>query len=221
MKKYLPILKKTPLFYGIDEKGIEELLESLSAFVKTYEKDEIIFQENDKIDHLSIVLKGMVKILKHDYFGNINIITTLTTSDTFAEVFVFAGLNKTEVTAVTMEKSEILFLDYKNIITSSNTSSFQHKILENIIKNLAEKNLVLKQKIEFISKRDIKSKILSYLSYMASQKSNDTFKIPFDRQGLADFLCVDRSALSRVLSELKKDGIIDYKKNIFKIRKNL
>lgn len=222
MKNYLKILKNTPLFEGLNDDDILNLLTCLSYSIKTYEKNRIILREGDDISHIAIILNGRVNILKEDYFGNVNIITTLKKADTFAEVFVLSGLGTSEVTAISIEKSKILFLNFEKIISACNMSCpFHNKIIENTVKSLAQKNLLLRQKIEFISKRNIKTKVLSYLSYMAKKNNSDVFTIPFDRQGLADFLYIDRSALSRVLSELKNKGIIDYKKNKFKLIKNL
>lgn len=220
MKKYINILKNVQLFYDINESDIESLLKCLSAHVKTYEENTIIINEGDPITDIGLIVSGRAEVQTLDYFGNTNIMASLSPGDSFAEIFVSAGLDKSLASVVAKEKSEVMFINFSKLLSScSSTCIFHQLLIKNLIKNIAEKNLLLKNKIDFISKRNIESKIMSYLLSQAKNSGNSKFIIPFDRQGLADYLCVDRSALSRVLSKLKKDGFIDYNKNQFSILK--
>lgn len=218
METYYKNIKNIAIFEGIKEEEIENLLKCLEAYKKKFLKNQTILSEGDIVDRIGIVLKGSVSVFKIDYFGNTNIITALKKGETFAEVLVCADIAQSPVNVQCIEDSEILFIDFKKIISGVGIScEFHQKILGNMLKNLAKRNLLLNQKINLISKRDIRSKVLSFLNIVATKNKNAEFEIQYDRQSLADYLCVDRSALSRVLSELKKEGIIDFKKNKFKI----
>lgn len=212
------VLSKVSLFDGIKESEISFLLGCLSVRKKFVERNGIIFNEGDFISEIGIVLSGSIKVQNVDYFGNTNIITTIQEFESFGEVLQCSGNNISLVSTIAIEDSEIMFIDFNKIINKCSLNcNFHQKIIENLIKNLANKNLLLKQKIDLLSKRDLKNKVLSFLTEQATKYKSNEFEISYDRQALADYLFVDRSALSRVLSDLKKEGKIEYNKNRFKI----
>lgn len=217
MDEKLNILRKNKLFEGINE-NLEEVLSCLGTLEKSYLKDEVILLAGTPIKSLGIIIKGEIQILREDYMGNRTILTELNPGQIFGESFACAGLLESPVTVLAKKKSDIVFLGIHRIIaTCSNNCPFHNKIIENLLKLLARKNILLNDKNQLLSQRSIRDKVMSYLSTNAQKKGTSTFEIPFTRNELADFLCVDRSALSRVLSQLQKEGVIHYHKDQFKI----
>ena len=136
----------------------------------------------------------------------------------FGEAFVLSGISKIPLSVKTSETTTVLFIDKDRVMTPcSSACDFHMGISKNLIRILASKNVFLTERLEHISKRTLKDKVLSYLSSEAAKSGNLIFEIPFNRQELADYLSSDRSALSAVLSNLKNEGIIDYHKNKFKL----
>ncbi len=218
MKKYLSILKKNPLFYGIAEDDLENMLSCLSVNVKNFSKNEIIYMAGNKISKIGIVVDGGVQIIKEDILGNRNIIAQIVIGQIFGEAFACAEIDKLPISVIASVNCTVMFIDYKKVIyTCNNSCIFHHRLLENMLGILATKNILLNNKIECISKRTIREKALSYLLAQAQQQGKRSFKIPFNRQELADYLCVDRSALSNELSKLRVEGIIEFNRCEFNI----
>lgn len=218
MKKYLNILRKNCLFTGIDENDLENMLGCLSANVKSFSKNEIIYMAGNKISKVGIVVDGRVHLVKEDILGNRNIIAQIDIGQMFGEAFACAGTDNLPISVMASVNCTVMFIDYKKVITTCNNScTFHHRLLENMLNILAMKNILLNNKIEHISKRTIREKVLSYLLEQAQQQGKTSFKIPFNRQELADYLCVDRSALSNELSKLRDEGKIEFNRCEFSI----
>ena len=218
MKEYFGILKKCVLFFGIDESNLCNLLDCLNAKVLSFMKNQVIIEEGTPAKYFGIVLSGSVSITKLDYFGNKSIISVIEPSDLFGESFACAETKAVSVSVVAQNDSEIMLIDCKRIIHScSNSCEFHSRIIYNLLKILAEKNLMFNQKIEITSKRTTREKLMTFLSFQAAKNSSNSFYIPFDRQSLADYLEVDRSGLSCEIGKLRKEGIIESKRNYFKI----
>jgi len=216
MEKYLETLKKVTLFKNIDENEIVSLLSCLSSEIKKYKKTNVIFSEGDIVDRIGIILSGEVQVIKEDYYGNRNIVTVLTEGNLFGETFVCSDVRILPISVVCVTDCTVMFIDYKKLITTcSKACSFHNKLILNMLRIVANKNIFLNQKIEFVSKRSTREKLLSYLSAEAKSAGNNNFNISLDRQELADYLFVERSAMSAELSKLKKDKIITYNKNNF------
>lgn len=202
-------------------KEIENMLKCLDVRIKKYTKGETIIHAGEKISDICILLNGLAHIVQEDYWGKKIILSEVNVSGVFAEVFSTLGI-KSEVNVLAIEDSEIMFLDIGNLITiCSHTCNYHNKLLQNLLKSIAEKNLKMTQKMTHIGKRSIREKLLSYLSSQSIKHGSSKFNIPFNRQDLADYLCVDRSALSSEISKLKKEGIIDSRKNEFEIIKKI
>lgn len=220
MEKYFDIIKKSMLFDGISEKEYAGLLKCLGAACLHFSKNETVLQEGEAAGHIGLVLSGCVEVVQEDYYGNHNIMTIIKPGQLFAEVFACALAGKLPVSVVTVCESEIMLLDCKRIIyTCENACEFHHHLTRNLLRIVAGKTLLLNQKIEIISKRTTREKLLAYLQLQAKENGRDSFIIPYDRQGLADYLGVDRSAMSAELSRLKREGRIEYKKSCFTLRK--
>lgn len=218
MKKYLNILKKCPLFEGIDDTELLGLLSCLGAKVDFFDKKYTVICEGNSARYIGIVLSGSVQIMQVDYFGNRNIITEIGEGDMFGEAFACAEMKKIPVNIIAAEPSEIMLIDSRHILlTCSNACGFHQKLIFNLMKDLAEKTLVFHSKLDIISKKTTSEKLMAYLMNEARVQGKNSFLIPFDRQELADFLGVDRSGLSVEIGKLKRARIIDNHKNHFTI----
>ncbi len=216
MENYFNLVCQNSLFEGISRGDFETMFSCLSPLVKTYEKNEYLLHMGDNINSLGIVISGEIMITKVDERGNENIINKMTAGEMFAEVFVCADIFHSPVSIIAETKSEILFLDYRKVIsTCSATCVFHQKLIANMLKVIAGKTLYLNQKLDILSKKTLRGKILAYLNY--ERKGRDRFKIDLNREELANFLCADRSALSAELSKMQKDKLIRYNKNEFEI----
>ncbi|MBO5212262.1 MAG: Crp/Fnr family transcriptional regulator [Clostridia bacterium] len=216
MKKYSRILKKCPLFDGIEEDDLFRMLNCLGATVKSFDKKYAIFAEGDPAKYIGIVLSGSVQIIQNDYYGNRSILSSIESAQVFAEAFACAGLSTIPVTVIANEPCEIMLIDCNHILqVCSNNCKFHNKLIFNLMKDIAVKTIIFHQKIDVISKRSTREKLVTYLFQQSKKAQSDSFDIPFNRQELADYLEVDRSGLSVEISKLKKEGIINNQKRHF------
>ncbi|MFV0518573.1 MAG: Crp/Fnr family transcriptional regulator [Aminipila sp.] len=220
MKRYLSLLKQNPLFIGINENEIEPMMNCLLASFKSFKKNEIVYMEGDRADKVGIVAEGGIYIINDDILGNRNIIAEAKKGSLFGEAFACANMERFPVSVVAAMDCSVIFIDYKKVVTTcSHSCTFHQKLLENMLRIIAEKNILLNNKIMHLSKRTTREKVMSYLLFRAGQTGKEHFKIPFNRQEFADYLCVDRSALSAELSRMQNEGIINFNKNEFKLIK--
>ena len=211
-------MKKSKLFDGIKEEEIAALLDCLSAKPRKFEKNDFVFTAGDSPAVTGIVLEGRLQILKEDYWGNRTIIDALLPGDVFGETFSCAEMDSAPVSVMAVENTSVLILDYQKLTTTCSTScQFHTRVIRNMMKILAEKNINLMQKIEHITKRTTRDKLLSYLSAQALMRGSSSFIIPFNRQELADYLSVDRSAMSAELCKMRDSGLIQFQKNRFSL----
>lgn len=216
MEKISSMLKDVPLFMQIPQTELAHLLESLTITTKAYQKGESILVEGASVHTLNLVLSGEVIIQQEDIFGNTTIISKVGEKDLFAESYVCGNPTQLPVSVIAAEVTQILLIDYQKILLAHDTRS-NAQLIKNILQIIAEKNSKLVQRMSFITKRTIREKVLAYLSTMAKQKNSASFVIPYNRQELADFLAVDRSALSKELGKLQKEGLLTFKKNQFQL----
>lgn len=218
MLKYLEILKKCPLFDGIEENNLIKMLSCLGAKVLNFDKKFTVFSEGSKAKYLGIVLSGSVQTVLIDYDGNRSILSNMEASEVFAEDYACAEISAIPVTVVANEPSEVMFIDCSHILhTCSNNCGFHQQLIYNLMKDLATKTIMFHQRVEVTSKRTTREKLMTYLSIEAKKCSSNSFDIPFDRQELADYLEVDRSGLSAEISKLRSEGILESSKNHFRL----
>ena len=218
MKKYLNILKNCPLFEGIEDTELLVMLHCLGAKVESFDKKYTVLPEGAKAKHIGIVLSGSVQIIQVDFYGNRSILGNIGVSDMFAEAFACAELEAMPVTVVANEQSEIMLISSDHILhTCANNCGHHRQLIFNLMKDLAKKTIVFHQKIDIISKRTTRDKLMTYLMLEAKKAGSESFEIPFDRQELADFLEVERSGLSAEISKLRREGIIDSNKKWFEL----
>lgn len=216
MKEYYPALKNSILFQGISQKELSAMLHCLSAYEKTYDKGEFLIQSGQAVDSIGFILTGSVMILKDDCWGNRSIITKLKPGHLFGEAYACSAGTLAAVNVIACEHTAVLFLNVRRITTvCSSACGFHTRLIRNLLSVLANNALMLNQKIEHISQRTTREKLLAYLSEQALSTGAHSFSIPFNRQELADYLCVDRSAMSGELSRMQKEGILRFSKNHF------
>lgn len=217
MEEFFDILKEVELFERMEEKDIVSMLSCMNAKVIRVKKDEIVLMEGSTIKHIGIILGGRLHIEKSDMDGERTLIASLSTGDFFGEALCCAGVTESPVSAVADMDSAVMRIEFRRILhTCPNTCLFHTQLIENMLRIMARKNLMLQNRMDFISKRTLRAKILTYLKSF-HVKLGCEFTIPFNREELANFLCVDRSALSHELSRMKKDGIIEYQRSSFKL----
>ena len=218
MKKYLEILKNCVLFDKIGDENLIRMLGCLGATVTSFDKKYTIFVEGSPARFIGIVLSGSAQILQVDYYGNRSILSNVGPGEVFAEAFACAEVRALPVTVVANEPCEIMMIDCSHILhTCQNNCGFHQQLIFNLMKDLASKTIMFHQRIDVTSKRTTREKLMTYLTLQAKFADSRSFDIPFDRQELADYLEVDRSGLSAEISKLKKEGILDSRKNHFEL----
>lgn len=189
------ILKTSPLFAGIDANQLESLLICLNAVKRKFHKDEFIFLAGSKATSVGIVVSGGVRVLQEDFWGRRMILAQLDPGELFGEAFSCAEKDALPVSVIASEASEVMLIDYRKIVTTcSSTCIFHTKLVMNMMRILAEKNILLTRKIEHLSKRTTRDKLLSFLSARAVSTGNTTVEIPFNRQELRGTARVRQSA---------------------------
>lgn len=212
------ILFKTKIFRNISKEDIQSLLKCLGAYERNYKKGEIIYTAGDTISSMGLIITGYVLIQQTDLWGNLNIFGHVGPGQVFAETYACVPGEKLMVDVISVKESRILFLDVQKILTTCPSAcSFHSQLISNLLTIMSVKNLNLSRKINYISHKSIRDRLLSYLSFQAVEHNSYAFEIPFNRQELADYLCVDRSALSNELGKMKREGILTCRKNYFEL----
>ena len=218
MYSFFEIIQQCPLFAEIADADLQKLLTCLSAAQRSYAKGEPIFIAGDTIHSVGVVLSGGVHITQEDYWGNRTILAHVEPGQLFGEAFSCAEIDSLPVSGVAAEASMVLLLDYARIITTcSHACNFHTQLVKNMLKTIARKNILLTQKMEIVAHRTTKERLLAYLSAQALRAGRNRFTIPFNRQELADYLSVERSAMSTVLSQMQAEGLLRTNKNEFEI----
>lgn len=212
------MFSKISLFKGIEFSDINSVLSCINSISKDFSKGEIVLQEGDNFNKIGIVLSGRLQIIKEDYYGNRNIISNLFEGDLFGESLAFSTSNAAPITVLCSTDASVIFLDSKRIISPCEHScTFHNTLIFNLVHIISNKNVNLNNKIDILTQHTTRDKILNFLYLESKKRNSNHFDINFNRQELADYLSVNRSALSNELSKLKKDGIIDFDKNEFVI----
>ena len=216
MDKYLPVLKRTQLFSGIGEKEITAMLHCLQAKLHTYEKGESVFRQGEYLNDIAVLVHGSLHIQRDDYWGHHSIINTIHVEEMFGEAYAApdSGAILNDVAAI--EDSAIVLFDINKILTTCPSAcKFHSTVIKNLYFAISAKNRSLMQKLSHMSNRSTREKLMSYLSEEAKKQNSSTFSIHFNRQQLADFLSVDRSAMSNELCKMRDEGLLQFHKNNF------
>lgn len=213
------MLRGTVLFRGCSQEDIKEMLACLGARVRRFEKGETILRAGDTAAFMGLVLSGAVNIEYDDVWGARAILGRAGPGGMFAETYAFTPDEKLMVSVVAAEASEALTIEARRILSSCPGSCTHHAVLiRNLLQVSAQKNLELSRHILHTTPKSIRGRLLSYFSEQVRRGGSCSFTIPFNRQQLADYLGVDRSALSAELSKMRADGLIDYDRSSFFVR---
>lgn len=218
MKKYFDILRKCPLFSQIEDENLITMLGCLDAKVESFDKKYTILAEGNPAKFIGIILSGSAQIIRIDYYGNRSILSEIRPSEVFGEAFACAETPSLPITVVANEPCEVMLIDSNRILhTCSNHCGFHQQLIFNLMKDLAKKTIMFHQKIEIISQRSTREKLMAYLMIQAKKSGSNSFDISFDRQELADYLEVDRSGLSAEISKLRNEGVLESHKKHFEL----
>ena len=216
MKKYIPILKRTMMFSGVAESEIETMLSCLGARLCTYRKGEYVLRQGEHVENIMVLIGGKLHIQRDDYWGNRSIINMIDIGEMFGEAYASPQSGAVLNDVVAVEDSKVIFFDVKRILTTCSTACrFHSMVVRNMFFAISEKNRNLVQKLGHMSRRTTREKLISYLSEEAKKQNSSKFTIPFNRQQLADFLSVDRSAMSNELCKMRDEGLLEFEKNQF------
>ena len=192
------------------------MLGCLSAKVKQYKKGGTIYCAGENISSVAMLLEGSVHIQKEDFWGNLSILDAVSPGGLFGEVFACLENEPMAYNAEAVKDCAVLHLDIQRVLTTcTNACKFHARLIRNLLSEISDKNRMLTQKMMHISQRTTREKLLSYLSEQSLKCGSPSFDIPFNRQQLADYLSVDRSAMSSELGKMKNEGILDFDKNHF------
>lgn len=211
-------LTKTQLFSGNSEEEIKAMMKCLGATEKFYGKGNIIYHEGDDITHMGMVLSGGVRMENDDLWGNTSILAHMGPGQLFGETYACLPGEPLMVRIVASESTHVLFLDAIRLMkVCRNTCGHHARLIQNLLMSSAEKNIHLSRRIFHTSAKTIRGRLLAYLSFQVSRQNSREFTIPFNRQQLADYLSVDRSALSNELSKMQKEGLLEVERNHFRM----
>lgn len=216
MKNFHPILAACPLFDGIRSEDLVAMMGCIGGHMVAVPKGQPVLREGEPATHVGMVLSGAVRLEREDYYGNRSIIAHIKPAELFGETYACAGTPALPISVIADEDSQVLLMDCRRITTTcSSACGFHSRIIQNLLRLVADKNMVYDQKIQITSRRSTREKLLAYLDSEAKRQGSNQFSIPYDRQELADYLEVDRSGLSSEISKLRREGILESEKNRF------
>ena len=218
MKKYIPILKNTKLFLGVEENEIEAMLSCLGARLRQYTKGEYVLQEGEHIDHIAVLVSGDLHVQRDDYWGNRTIVSRIAVGEMFGEAYIAPDSGAVLNDVVAVENSTVIFFDVHRVMNvCSSACRFHSMVVQNLFFAISEKNRALIRKLRHVTKRSTREKLISYLSEESKRQNSASITLPFNRQQLADYLSVDRSAMSNELCKMRDEGLLEFNKNQFRL----
>ena len=216
MEKYLPVLKRTRLFSGVEAEELPAMLNCLGAVVRSYRKGEYVFRSGEQIGSITVLVEGRLLIQKDDYWGNRSIVNVIEPGELFGEAYAAPNSGALRNDVLAAEDSAVVSFDLGRLLTGcSSVCPFHARTVRNLFFAVCEKNRALVSKMAVFSERSTREKLLAYLSEEARRQGSSEFTLPFDRQQLADYLAVDRSAMSRELGRLRDEGLVSYHRSRF------
>ena len=219
MEEYFEVLSLCPLFAGIEAPELSEMLSCLGGRILKIAKGSPVFLEGDPAKYVGVVLSGSVQVVRDDFYGHRSVLTAVAPGGLFGEAFACAGLETLPVSVIAQQGGAVLLLDCKRVLSGcSNACAFHSILIRNLLQGISQKNLALTRKIRCMSRKTTREKLMEYLLEQAKQCGSAEFAIPFDRQALADYLGVERSAMSAEIGKLKKEGLLDSNGSFFRIR---
>lgn len=219
MQVDLTLLQQVPLFHGIQTNDFESLFACVGAKKKNFDKGAFISLDGDNMKNIGVVLSGRVQIIKEDMFGNRTVLNELEHGGVFGESFVCGGHFVLTVSVQAADHCTVLFLPFDRVMTiCPSACSFHNALIRNMVTMIARKNMKLLERLEVATKHTLREKMLTYLSQLAQEQASTTVTSPLGRVDLADYLGVDRSALTRELNRMRDDHLIDFVKNTYALK---
>jgi len=210
---------KRKLFLGVDPNEIPNLLNCIEAKLVNYKKDELIIEEGEVASEFGIILSGRARSIKWDASGRLIIITLIEKSGVIGVMLAASKKQASPVSVQATEDSQVMMIPFKHLISRCKKNCEKHEILlRNYINVVAEKGLELHERINCLLEPTVRDKILTYLSRVSKEQASKTFTVPINRNIMAEYLNVERCALSRELSRMQKDGLIEYQRNNFELK---
>ena len=212
------ILRNTGLFEGIEDDEMETMLKCLGAFTRRYAKDEFLFRRGDRTECLGVVLTGNVRVVREDWWGNRTVLGDVGAGMPICTEYACTS-DPLDVSIVANEPTEVMFLDVGRAANVCNSScEFHNRLVKNLMRNLAGMSMVMNRRLDQLAKRSTREKICAFLSDQARAAGSSDFVIGMNRQEMADYLGVDRSAMSTELGKMQREGIIEFQKNHFVLK---
>lgn len=212
--------RQIPLFENIETEGLLSILKCLKSFKRSYAKGETLLMEQNHVQYVGIVLRGTVHMMKEDIWGDAALLTYMGPGELFGEAFAVQKDSASCVTYIAATDVTVLYLSVRNIIHNCEHQCAMHaQLTQNMFDLIGQKSVRLMEKIEVCSKSSLRSKILAYLSMTAQKQHSRYIHVPLSRTELARFLDANRSAMTRELAAMQEEGLIEYDKNTFVLKK--
>lgn len=219
MQEISNITATLPLFEGLSFRETEALLRRLRGRVQAYDRGAFLLESGRTVRALGLLLEGRALVLQEDYWGNRNLLAKLVPGQLFAETFACLPQTPLSVSVQAEEACRVVWLEVVRALEAEGPAEpGRERFLCNLLRLMAEKNLHLNEKLTHMGQRSTREKLLSYLSAQARRQGGAEFDIPFNRQQLADYLSVERSAMCAALGRLQKEGLLSYRRNHFRLR---
>lgn len=215
---YYPVMEQVGLFQGIRSADFPAMLDCVGGEILTAERDEIVLLAGDRPEHVGVVLEGQLHIIKENLEGDVTLVAPLGAGEIYAEALCCAGVEGSPVTVVAQSKCVILRINFVRILdTCPGGCPFHSALIRNMLGMMARKNLYLQSRMELVRIKSVRQKVMHYLDGLTPAGERNVV-VPLNREGMAEYLCVERSALSHELMKMRKEGLLDYQKNKFTIR---
>ncbi|MEI6578959.1 MAG: Crp/Fnr family transcriptional regulator [Eubacteriales bacterium] len=213
------VLNKTELFKNLNDDEISSILKCLNSKTKTYQRDEFIFLAGESKPAVGIVVYGKAQVIKENIQGDRLILRKLGAGDMFGETYAGMDIDKVPVSVSALEETQVVFFELKNILnTCKSVCSFHQTLILNLMKNIAKKSAMLNEQMSYLSHKTIRGRLEAYLFEQADKNRSASFSIPYNRRELAEYLCMDRSAMQRELGKMKTEGALSFNKNTFRVK---
>lgn len=211
-------IKECRLFSGLSDGELQQSLKLLEASVAEYGRGTFIHRADERLTFFGLVLSGSVQVYTDDINGDLMMMANVTAGETFGESLCYLNIERTQVFISTQEGAKVLRLRTDAFLGhNAESNRLEGLLYRNFVSMLAERTLSMNERIQVLSKKTLREKLMTFFSQCEKKYHARSFTLPFDRAGLAIYLGSDRAALSRELSAMRRDGIIDFSKNYFRI----